>query len=378
MTMQWSRRSVMGAATLGAATLGTGYGLGGATSALAAAAPPPLRFGPAPGVALLSRNENPYGPAPSAIQAMVSTASKGCYYSDQAGAVLAAMVAERFGLDADHVALSGGSTEALCSVALAWAPKGAILCPDLFWDTTVTYAEAKGAVLNRVPLGADMSIDLDAIEAAIDPATGLVHICNPNNPTGMVLDGAKLRAFIRRVSPKVTVLVDEAYMELTDNPDYSSVVDLVKEGQNLIVTRTFSKIYGMAGLRVGYAIASPDKAVVIRNYMMGFGGNQAGLAAAIASYNDTSFTSFSKERITEARGIMLDAVKKAGLEALPSQTNFLFVKVPDADKLRDAMAAQNIMIRGTYGKWTSWSRVSTGKIEDVKRYAAALPTALGA
>jgi len=376
MIAEFSRRSLMRGATIGAAALGTSPLLGGTASAMADVAPP-LPFGPAPGVALLSRNENPYGPAPSAIQAMASTASKGCYYSDQAGAVLTAMIAERFGLDPDHIALSGGSTEALCSIALAWTPKGAILCPDLFWDTTAKYAEAKGAILERVPLGVDMAVDLDAMEAAIGPGTGLVQICNPNNPTGMVLDGDKLRAFIRRVSPNVTVLVDEAYMELTDNPEYSSVVDLVKEGQNLIVTRTFSKIYGMAGLRVGYAIASPDKVAVIRNYMMGFGGNQAGLAAAIASYNDTSFTSFSKGRITEARAIMLDAVKRAGVEALPSQTNFLFVKVPDADKVREAMAAQNIMIRGAYGKWTQWSRVSTGRIEDVKRYAAALPAALG-
>ena len=151
------------------------------------------------------------------------------------------------------------------------------------------------------------------------------------------------------------------------------MVDLVKEGQNVIVCRTFSKIYGMAGLRVGYAITTPEIAKRISGYLMSFGGNSAGLAAAIASYNDTAFTTFSKNRVAEARQILLDAVSRAGLTALPSQTNFLYVKVADADALQKAMASKNIMIRGSYGKWKNYSRVSTGKIEDVRRYAAVLP-----
>jgi histidinol-phosphate aminotransferase len=129
----------------------------------------------------------------------------------------------------------------------------------------------------------------------------------------------------------------------------------------------------MAGLRVGYAICQPETAAMLKGYLMSFGGNAAGLAAAIASYGDDAFCRFSKGRVLEARGIMQDAVKRAGLEMLPSQANFLLVKVPDADALQKAMAAKDIMIRGKYGKWATWSRVSTGRIEDVKRYAAALP-----
>ncbi len=370
MTVQMSRRSLLGAAGIGSALVT------GVPWAFARTEEEMPVFGPGPGVALLSRNENPYGPAPSAIQAMADAASKGCYYADGGLRRLTDVVAERFSLSADHVIIGSGSTEVLSAAALAWGAKGAILCPELFWDTTVKYASDKGAKVKHVALKPDMGIDLDAFAASITPDVSLIHICNPNNPTGMVLDGDALRAFIRKVGPKVTVLVDEAYMELTDRPDYSSVAALVKEGENLIVTRTFSKIYGMAGLRVGYALCSPEKAALIRGYLMSFGGNSAGLAAAIGSYNDTAFTGFSKQRIIEARGIMLDAVHKAGLEVLPSQTNFLFVKVPDADKVRAAFAQQKIMIRGTYGKWTHWSRVSTGKIEDVKRYAAALPAAV--
>lgn len=372
MTIQLSRRSLIGTGTIGAALVS------GGEWAFAKTEEPSPVFGPASDVALLSRNENPYGPAPSAIQAMADTAGKGCYYADGDLRKLTAMIAERFSLSSDHVVVGSGSTEVLCAAALAWGSKGTILCPELFWDTTVKYGADKGGKVKRVALMADMSIDLDAMAASVTPDVALVHICNPNNPTGMVLDGDKLRDFVRKVGPKTTVLIDEAYMELTDNPEYSSVAALVKEGQNVIVTRTFSKIFGMAGLRVGYALCSPHKAALLNTYLMSFGGNSAGLAAAIASYNDTAFTGFSKNRIVEARGIMLEAIGKAGLEVLPSQTNFLFVKVPDADKVQKAFASKKIMIRGTYGKWNHWSRVSTGKIEDVKRYAAALPEAVTA
>ena len=340
----------------------------------AAASEVPL-FGPAKGVALLSRNENPYGPAPSAIRAIAEWSAKGCYYVDEGARRLTAMIAERFGVTPDHVAIGSGSTEILSAAGLAFAGKGAILCPELFWDTTALYAEAKGAKLKRVALKPDMDIDLDAMAAALGPDVGMVHICNPNNPTGRLLDGDSMRTFVRAASPKATVLVDEAYIELTDRPEHNSVAALVKEGHDLVVCRTFSKIYGMAGLRVGYAIGQPETIRKIRSYEMSFGGNTAGLAAAIAAYDDTAFTTWSKSRILEARAIMLAAVEKAGLEALPSQTNFLFVKVPDANKMKDAMAAKGIQIRGAYGKWSQYSRVSTGRIEDVTRYAAALPDA---
>ncbi len=351
---------------------------GGAASALvatraSAASPVAPVFGPAPGLAQLSRNENPYGPAPAAVRAMAEAATKGCYYSDTAYARLTDMIAERFGLSKEQVLVGSGSTEVLSAAALAYGAKGTILAPGLFWDTTVQYGERKGVKVQRVALTPDMAIDLKGLAAAVTPNVSLVHICNPNNPTGMVLDGDQLRAFVRAVGPKTTVLVDEAYNELTDRPDYSSVAALVKEGHNLIVCRTFSKIYGMAGLRVGYALAQPEVVKMLAGYSMSFGGNSAGLAAAIASYDDTTFTKFSRERILEARGMMEDAVKKAGLTALPSEANFLFVKVPDADVLRDAMAGRQIAIRGAYGPWKNWSRVSTGRIEDVKRYAEALP-----
>lgn len=371
MTIRLSRRALIGTGT--AASIAMTAPVRGAF----AADEPPL-LGPMPGVARLNRNENPYGPSPRAVAAMAEWSGKGCYYAETAMARLSSMIAERFGVTRDHVVIGAGSTEVLSAIGVSSKDKGTILCNDLFWDTTVQFAQRQGAMVERVPLGADMGIDLDAMAAAVTPDVGLVHICNPNNPTGMLLDGDKLRAFVRKVGPQALVLVDEAYNELTERPDFSSVVDLVKAGENVIVCRTFSKLYGMAGLRIGYALGQPETIKRLSGFMMGLGGNAAGLVAAIASFNDESFKRYSKEKIVEARGILLDAVNKSGLSALPSEANFLYVKVADANAVQKAMAERNIQIRGAYGKWTQWSRVSTGRIEDVQRYAAALPEIVGA
>ena len=368
--MPTNRRSFLAGA--GLATGLSALPLSSLSAAATAAAVEP-DFGPKIGQALLSRNENPYGPAPSALRAISETAKMGCYYNDRGLARLTAMIAERHQVAPTQVIVGEGSTEVLCAAALAWGRKGAILCPDLFWDTTVLYGERQGVKSIRVPMTTDMGVDLTAMSAALNDSVAMVQICNPNNPTGILIPTADLRAFAAKVTPQATLLVDEAYNELTDQPEDNSMIDLVRSGADVIVCRTFSKIYGMAGLRVGYAITSEANAATIRSHQMSFGGNLGGLAAAIASYNDTPFLEKSRAAVIEARQMIIDAVVKSGLTALPSQTNFVFVAVPDANALRDAMAAQGISIRGAYGSLNGYSRVSTGKLEDVARYTAALP-----
>jgi histidinol-phosphate aminotransferase len=192
-----------------------------------------------------------------------------------------------------------------------------------------------------------------------------------------MVDVLLMDALVAALPTHATLLLDEAYNELTDRPEDNSMIDLVRSGKDVIVCRTFSKIYGMAGLRVGYAITSEANAKMIRSHMMSFGGNLGGVAAAIASYNDTPFLDQSRAAVLEGRAMIIDAVAKAGLKALPSQTNFVFVEVPDANALRDAMAGKGIAIRGAYRPWARYSRVSTGRMEDVARYAAALPELAG-
>jgi histidinol-phosphate aminotransferase len=368
MTIGLSRRSV-----IGAASAGTALALSGAP-VLAEAKSQRALFGPAQGVAWLTYNENPYGASPRAIQAMAEAASKGCYYADDATDWLRAMIAERFALSPDHVVIGNGSTEVLGAAALEWSRSGPIVCPELFFDEPLRVAEKHGGRLIRVPLRPDMNVDLDAMAAAAAAnKASMVYLCNPNNPTAMLVDPQALRAFSSMLPPETVLLVDEAYNELTDNPRANSMIDLVKSGRNVIVSRTFSKIYGLAGLRIGYALSTPAYAERINSNIMTIDLGTASLAAAIASLNDEAFMAFSKNRILEGREMILEAARRAGLEVLPSQANFVFVRVPDANAVKAGMAERGIVIRGAYGKWKQWSRVSTGKIEDVRRYAAALP-----
>lgn len=373
MTIALSRRSL-----LGAASAGTALALGGA-SGLPEVKPAKPLFGPEPGIAWLTYNENPYGPSPRAIEAMAEAASKGCYYADDASDRLRSMIAQRFGLSPAHVVTGNGSTEVLSAAALEWGRKGPIVCPELFFADPLQVAVRHGARLIRVPLRPDMSVDLDGMAAAAAAnQASMVYLCNPNNPTAMLVDSGSLRALSARLPEGTTLLVDEAYNELTDRPRENSVVDLVAAGRNVIVTRTFSKIYGLAGLRIGYALSTPANAERISGSITTIDLATTSLAAAIASLDDEAFMAFSRNRILEGRAMILDATKRLGLETLPSQANFVFVRVPDADALKARMADQGIIIRGAYGKWKNWSRVSTGKIEDVRRYAAALPAALKA
>ena len=376
MTVALSRRSLLGAASAGTTVA---LALGNAP-ALAAAKPAgkPL-FGPAQGIAWLTYNENPYGPSPKAMAAMADAASKGCYYADDANDRLRAMVAERFGLTAAHAAVGNGSTEVLSAAALEWSRHGPIVCPELFFEEPLQVAVRHGAKLVRVPLRPDMNIDLGAMAAAAATnKASMVYLCNPNNPTAMLADPQALWSLSAALPASTVLLVDEAYNELTDHPRQNTMLDLVATGRNVIVSRTFSKIYGLAGLRIGYALSTPANAERINSNIMTIDLGTAALAAAIASLNDEAFMAFSKNRILEGKGMILDAARKAGLEVLPSQANFVFVRVPDANAVKARMAERGIMIRGAYGKWTQWSRVSTGKIEDVRRYADALPAALKA
>ena len=371
MTIALSRRSL-----IGAASAGTTLALGG-VPAIAEAKPQSTLFGPRPGVAWLTYNENPYGPSPRAIEAMAEAASKGCYYADEATDRLRSMIAERFGVTPAHVVIGNGSTEVLSAAALDWGRAGPIVCPELFFADPLQVAERHGARLVHVPLRADMGLDLDAMAAAAAAnKASMVYLCNPNNPTAMLVDPGALRAFADKLPGGTTLLIDEAYNELTDAPQANSMLGLVKAGRNVIVSRTFSKIYGLAGLRIGYALSTPANAARINGNIMTIDLGTSALAAAIASIDDTAFMAFSKNRIVEARGMILDVTKRLGLETLPSQANFVFVRVPDADALKARMADRGIIIRGAYGKWKSWSRVSTGKIEDVRRYTAELPAAL--
>jgi histidinol-phosphate aminotransferase len=378
---RFGRRSFLGSAAAGGSAL-VGACIAPAAPAPAAPAPaaprtstssglPPELFGPKHGIAQLSRNENPYGPSPAVYVAVDEATRKGAYYVDPS--YLEALIAERHGVSPSMVTVSHGSGETLCAAAVAWGRKGTIVVPGLFWDLTAKFAEEQGARLRRVPVTANLEIDLEATASAVDADVSLVHICNPNNPTGRLLDADVLTAFCQRISPRATVLVDEAYNELTSDPEKNTVLGLVRAGSDVIVARTFSKIYGMAGMRIGYMISSAENIALIKRHQMSWMSAPA-VAAAVAAFGDLQFLAYSKSKVLEARDMVSTRLRALGLEYLTSEANFLYVKVPgSAEDVRRKLEERGILVRGIYGQYTPWSRVSMGRIEDVERYCKALP-----
>ena len=352
----------------------------GAAAARARTADPfPGLLGPADGVADLSRNENPYGPPASALRMVEYGGLKGAYYPMKAAGRLAEMIAERHDLTPDHVAVTTGSSEALCALAVMFGRKGPAVAPRLFFDFPVAYAvDLDLATLAGVPMAADLSTDLPGLEAAANAGAGFVQICNPNNPTGELIPGDRLKPAVVRMAKKSTVIVDEAYMELAADPEANSCIDLVRAGHDVVVTRTFSKIYGMAGLRVGYAIAAPDTAARISRACMTWNSGP-GLAAAVGCYNDEKFLAGSLSKVREGREMAVAAVEQLGLAHVPSSANFLFFRTDrPADAVRDDFEARGVIVRGRYFDYEGWTRVSMGRLEDVERFCRDLPAVVRA
>ena len=339
----------------------------------------PMVYGPREGLAQLHWNENYYGPSELAIKAIKESSHKGAYYPDLLVNRLKAMIAERHNLDTQNITISAGSTQALSYLAQVKSRENPIATTQLTWDTHLGYAQNIGGTVIRIDNGDNLEINLKAIESISRKNVSSVSIVNPNNPTGLLLDSNELRASIINMSKNALVIIDEAYNEITNKPDDNSMIDLVRDGYNVAVSRTFSKIYGLAGERIGYIIAQPDIIDSIKNNGSGeFSVSMGGLAGAIASYNDEVFLKFSKSMILEAREMIYEGITSNGLTALPSETNFIFVNLGDVDAndFRDEMLKMNILIRGKYGDFNQWSRISMGKLEDVQRYIDAIPIAL--
>ena len=335
-----------------------------------------INYGPADGLARLHWNENYYGPSDRAIEAINTSSFQGAYYPDHLVDYLKSMIADYNGIDNSNIAISAGSTQALTILSQVKARQGAILSTGLTYDVHLSLAKNSGARVISVSDNSDMTIDLKSMESMSRKNISVVFIVNPNNPSGMILDSEALRESVKRMSENALVVVDEAYNEVTSDPEKNSMIDLVKGGYNVAISRTFSKIYGLAGQRVGYMIGQPDVINEIRFNGTGEASlSMAGISAAIASYEDKEFMNFSRTKIKEAKDIVENGLRANGLSYLPSETNFILVDLGnmDADKFRDEMLNQNILIRGKYGDFHNWSRVSMGKLSDVQRYVDALP-----
>jgi len=338
-----------------------------------------VNYGPKEGLARLHWNENYYGPSERAIEAINTSSFKGAYYPDHLVDFLKSMIAEYNEIDTTNIAISAGSTQALTILSQFSGRKGSILASELTYDTHLHFAKNSGARIIRVKDNQDLSIDLKSIESLSKNNVSAVFIVNPNNPSGMMIEPNILRETIKRISQQTLVVVDEAYNEVSSDPEKNTMIDLVRDGYNVAISRTFSKIYGLAGQRVGYMIGQPDVINGIKSNGTGEASlSMAGVSAAIASYQDKDFMNFSRTKINEAKEMVQQGLTSNGLSYIPSETNFIFVNLDqiDANDFRDEMLKQNILVRGKYGEFHNWSRVSMGKLSDVQRYIDALPIAL--
>lgn len=325
------------------------------------------------GLARLCYNENPYGPSKSARDAIVNAFDIAHMYPFAYVDEFAEMIAKKHGVSRAHIVLTAGSREGLNSAALTFSEQGGnIVAPFPTYQALMRYAKSLGMHVYDVPLDKKMNHDLDAMQKRITSRTGLVFLCNPNNPTGNIMTADELRPFCRAISDRTVAFVDEAYIDYVTDDAYSSMVDLVKEDLNVIVSRTFSKIYGLAGIRMGYIITRPDIADRLRANLMAAPSIPA-IKSAMAAYADEEFYKFSFNKNKEGKEIIYSALDQLGLEYIKSHTNFVFFKSGrDIVKLNAQMKDEGVLIGRPFPPLLKWCRISTGMTSDVEKFKEAL------
>jgi histidinol-phosphate aminotransferase len=359
MSLKLSRRSLMAVAGGLAAA-----GLAG--TRVAAQARPPT------GMLRLIANENPYGPSPAARAAADQAVAEGWKYAMRETRALKKLIAQHEGVATKNVMVTAGSAEALRVAALAFGQNGGrVIAATPTFAFVPAYARALGCEIDEIPLDASMVHDLNAMAKAVRDDTRLIYVCNPNNPTGTLVAGDKLAAFIDAVTPRAPVLVDEAYLDLWDDIAAHTAVSSVRAGKPVIVTRTFSKLHGMAGMRVGYAIAPPkmiERLERLRVSMI----NRPGVLAATASLQDEEFLTFSRARIRECLQITGDVLAELGRPFVPSRGNFIYFDTGGSPReFMTAMGKARILTGISYAPYPTWARVSMGRVEDMRVFADA-------
>ncbi len=329
--------------------------------------------------AKLNANENPYGPSAKAIEAFKEKAHMGNRYAWQELFDLMDKVAALEKVDAKNIMMGPGSTDLLEKTAMVmFAEGGNIISADPSYMSLIKVAEATGATWKPVPLKDDWSHDLKGMEAAIDADTKLIYICNPNNPTASMTDHAELVDFCSRVSEKVPVFIDEAYMGFLEDGAKESMVSLVNEGKDVIIARTFSKIHGMAGLRVGYIIAQEATLNKIQAVTRGgMGITYPSIFAASASMDDIEFQNKSRKLNAECREFVYDTLNKMGYDYVPSYTSFILFPIEmEGEPFLEKMTAQGVGVRAFDIMDKNWCRVSMGTMDEMKMFATALQKVL--
>jgi histidinol-phosphate aminotransferase len=323
------------------------------------------------GLIRIGSNENPYGPAPSAVQAVNMTASGANRYPGPAVEKLIETIAKKFDVPNDYVMLSGGSGDILRSVATAFTSKTKFMVGGSpSYASPMRTTEALGNPVKTVPLTPDLKLDLDKM-VAITAGAGVFYICNPNNPTATALTQAEVSSAVEKVlakSPGTHILVDEAYFEYADLPGFGTAAALTKKYPQVVIARTMSKIHGMAGMRVGYALAQPKTLEAMRAVHSSSGLSVMSLSAATASLLDTANMEKNIADNKAVRQMTVDAFREAGYKVTDSHANFIFVDIKRSSaSFQDACRKDGVAVGRSFPPMLNHARISIGTKAEMEK-----------
>ncbi len=313
----------------------------------------------------LGSNENQLGVSPLAIKAMVEAAYQVNYYPEGKGIALREKLAKKFGIKMEQIMITEGG-----SVGLIWLGEVFIKEGDEVLICKPTYGAYQGIIrrnngkIVEVPLNDDLSMDFEGMLGAITDKTKMIMICNPNNPTGVAADDKELYEFIKKVPKDIIILVDEAYIQFVDKPGYMSMISAIRDDNTVIVVQTFSKLYGMAGARVGYLVSNQEIIKYMQRIANFFCTNKLALAGAEAALDDREFAERTLQLTKEGRDYLTKEIEAMGYKVYPSQTNFIYCDLrTDPYELSEEMKKYGVIIRGNF----ELTRITVGLPEQNKK-----------
>ncbi|GAB4260705.1 MULTISPECIES: pyridoxal phosphate-dependent aminotransferase [Deferrisoma] len=328
-------------------------------------------------VVKLASNENPLGPSPRAVEAARRAAAEAHRYPDGFGRRLKEALAARWGVGVENLVLGNGSSEVIeMAVRLLVRPGSEVVVASPSFSIYELTARAQGGTIRSVPLK-DHRVDLEAVARAVGPATALVILGNPNNPTGTAFTAAAWERFWNALPEDVAVVLDEAYAEYADDPGFPDGARYVGEDRPLLVVRTFSKAYGLALLRMGYGIAPAGLVDYLNRLRLPFNANGVAQAAAVAALEDGEYLERARRVNREGRERLYAFFSRLGLEYLESQANFVAVRVGDGDAVYRRLLDHGVIVRSirSFGM-PEWIRVTVGLPEELDRFETAFAAVL--
>ncbi|ENA3448229.1 histidinol-phosphate aminotransferase family protein [Yersinia enterocolitica] len=332
---------------------------------------------------LLNFNENSLGMSPKVHQAIIDALPTAFRYPDAAREQLITNIAAEYQLKTENISLGNGSSETIQAVIQAVIHQAErdnkpiqLVVPDPTFNYAELYAKPFGIPIEKVVLTKEMAFDLPAMQKKVADFNGrsIVYLCNPNNPTATITPADLITAWVKNATPETLFILDEAYAEFVSNPAFSSAISLVQAGQkNVLVTRTFSKIFALAGLRIGYGIAHPELISMVENFVSLDNTNTAGAVAALASLQDKPFVQYSRQSTDQARRIVTQALDQLKLAYLPSEANFVFHRVTgDVKTYQNRMKQYHVFVGREFPPAVGWNRLTLGTPEEMIAFVTVL------